>query len=277
MNLLPEAVDYTDKDFDALRTRLIQLVKSVFPDWTDFEVASFGNVLIESDGQGNSQIIHYGGDNGDTDTYRKGTLHLHHNTVFSTRTGNTTLARLSTADETADVRNNVVHVTAAGHHLAMLNGEGTMLLSHNWLTAGWADSHSGGGAVVDDGAQLTGGDPGFRDAAGQDFAPLADSPLVDASGPSHPDVAPPDMAYLVHRRMQPRPVAGRSLDLGAFEAHPVGDLNGDGLVDGRDLAALLAGWGLCPSPPAFCTDLDQDGAVEPADLAVIIAQWDSAG
>ena len=47
MNLLPEAVDYTDKDFDALRTRLIQLVKSVFPDWTDFEVASFGNVLIE--------------------------------------------------------------------------------------------------------------------------------------------------------------------------------------------------------------------------------------
>lgn len=47
MNLLPEAVDYTDKDFDALRTRLIQLVKSVFPDWTDFEVASFGNVLVE--------------------------------------------------------------------------------------------------------------------------------------------------------------------------------------------------------------------------------------
>ena len=47
MNLLPEAVDYTDKDFDALRARLIQLVKSVFPDWTDFEVASFGNVLVE--------------------------------------------------------------------------------------------------------------------------------------------------------------------------------------------------------------------------------------
>ena len=47
MNLLPAAVDYTDKDFDALRARLIQLVKSVFPDWTDFEVASFGNVLIE--------------------------------------------------------------------------------------------------------------------------------------------------------------------------------------------------------------------------------------
>jgi hypothetical protein len=40
-------VDYTDKDFDALRVRLIALVQSVFPDWTDTSVASFGNVLLE--------------------------------------------------------------------------------------------------------------------------------------------------------------------------------------------------------------------------------------
>ena len=39
MALLPDPVDYTSKDFDALRARLIALVKSVFPDWTDFEVA----------------------------------------------------------------------------------------------------------------------------------------------------------------------------------------------------------------------------------------------
>jgi len=45
--LLPDSVDFTDRDFDALRARLIALVKSVFPDWTDFEVASFGNVLLE--------------------------------------------------------------------------------------------------------------------------------------------------------------------------------------------------------------------------------------
>lgn len=47
MALLPESIDYTDKDFDALRARLIALIKSVFPDWTDFDVASFGNLLIE--------------------------------------------------------------------------------------------------------------------------------------------------------------------------------------------------------------------------------------
>ncbi|WP_233104255.1 hypothetical protein [Haliangium ochraceum] len=47
MTLLPPSVDYTDKDFDALRARLIALVQSVFPDWSDFSVASFGNVLLE--------------------------------------------------------------------------------------------------------------------------------------------------------------------------------------------------------------------------------------
>jgi hypothetical protein len=47
MALLPENVDYTDKDFDALRTRLFALIASVFPDWTDQSVANFGNILVE--------------------------------------------------------------------------------------------------------------------------------------------------------------------------------------------------------------------------------------
>lgn len=47
MALLPSSLDMTDKDFDALRLRLIALARSVFPDWSDFAVASFGNVLLE--------------------------------------------------------------------------------------------------------------------------------------------------------------------------------------------------------------------------------------
>lgn len=47
MALLPPTIDYTDLDFDSLRLRLERLVRSVFPDWTDFEVASFGNLLLE--------------------------------------------------------------------------------------------------------------------------------------------------------------------------------------------------------------------------------------
>jgi hypothetical protein len=45
--LLPVNIDYTDKDFDAIRSRLMALISSVFPDWSDFAVASFGNVLME--------------------------------------------------------------------------------------------------------------------------------------------------------------------------------------------------------------------------------------
>jgi len=45
--LLPVNIDYTDKDFDAIRSRLMSLLKSVFPDWSDFSVASFGNILME--------------------------------------------------------------------------------------------------------------------------------------------------------------------------------------------------------------------------------------
>jgi hypothetical protein len=47
MSLLPINTDYTDKDFDSLRTRLINLVQSAFPDWTDFNIAAFGNILLE--------------------------------------------------------------------------------------------------------------------------------------------------------------------------------------------------------------------------------------
>ena len=47
MALLPNTVDFTDKDFDSLNLRLQNLVRSVFPDWTDFNVASFGNILLE--------------------------------------------------------------------------------------------------------------------------------------------------------------------------------------------------------------------------------------
>jgi hypothetical protein len=45
--IVPPNVDYTDKDFDALRERLIALVRSAFPEWSDFSVASFGNLLLE--------------------------------------------------------------------------------------------------------------------------------------------------------------------------------------------------------------------------------------
>jgi len=51
-----------------------------------------------------------------------------------------------------------------------------------------------------------------------------------------------------------------------------GDLNGDRLVDGVDLAVLLGAWGPAAGSPA---DLNGDGAVSGADLALLFAAWGS--
>lgn len=45
--IIPSSVDFSDRDFDSLRLRLQGLARSVFPDWTDFNIANFGNILLE--------------------------------------------------------------------------------------------------------------------------------------------------------------------------------------------------------------------------------------
>ena len=46
-----------------------------------------------------------------------------------------------------------------------------------------------------------------------------------------------------------------------------GDLNGDGLVDGQDLATLLSSWGESGA------DLTGDRVVDGADLALLLGLW----
>lgn len=48
MALLARSADYSNRDFDALLARLHSAITSVFPTWTDFDVANFINVLLES-------------------------------------------------------------------------------------------------------------------------------------------------------------------------------------------------------------------------------------
>lgn len=180
----------------------------------------YGNVLVEPDGAGNSQIVHYGGDSGDTSIYRKGTLHFYENTVVSTRTGNTTLLRLSTNDESADVRNNVVYVAAAGNRLAMLDGAGQLALRANWFKTGWVNSHSGlTGTITVPVANVTGTAPGFVNEVGQDFhltsgaqARDAGTALEAAALPTHAVVH----EYVQHQADTARPVDA-ILDIGAYE------------------------------------------------------------
>lgn len=52
-----------------------------------------------------------------------------------------------------------------------------------------------------------------------------------------------------------------------------GDLDGSGIVDGADLAMLLAAWGSCPESNPCQGDLDSDGIVNGLDLALLLGQW----
>jgi len=104
------------------------------------ETHVYGNLLIEFDGQGNRQIVHYGGDSGTTSAYRKGTLYFYNNTIVSTRTDRNTMLRLSTNDEHCDARNNIFYSTLPGSDLAFLAEAGVLDLTHNWVKPGWITS-----------------------------------------------------------------------------------------------------------------------------------------
>jgi hypothetical protein len=178
----------------------------------------YGNVLIEPDGAGNSQIVHFGGDSGDTDIYR-GTLYFWNNTVVSTRSGNTTLLRLSTKSQTADVRNNIIYVTASGDRLALSNEEGTLNYGWNLFKPGFVDSHGDlTGVNFDLGGNVETENPGFIDGSSSDFHLQKTSAGRDSAGPLLAAVAthPLDSEYLKHQNRKPRPADSR-LDMGAFE------------------------------------------------------------
>jgi hypothetical protein len=61
--------------------------------------------------------------------------------------------------------------------------------------------------------------------------------------------------------------ATRSYVEGGTAGSPA-DLNGDGVVNGADLGAMLASWG---QPGA--ADLDGSGTVDGADLGALLAAW----
>jgi hypothetical protein len=202
-------LDLVDSDYSAL-----------YDDPSYRETFVYGNILIEPDGAGNSQICHYGGDSGTTGHYRKGTLYFYNNTVISTREGNTTLFRLSTNDESCDCRNNVVYVTAAGTHLALMNDAGVLDLLHTWLKEGWVYAHgSMSGTVNELGGIVTGPDPGFWNESGQEFWLKEASDCVNGGTVEAPACLPDyatELEYVKHQKRKARALSG-VLDIGAYE------------------------------------------------------------
>jgi Dockerin type I domain len=71
---------------------------------------------------------------------------------------------------------------------------------------------------------------------------------------------------------------GSIADIGGNSETPVclstcdGDVTRDGVVDARDLGAVLSSWGSVSTPPS-AADVNQDGLVNGADLAAVLNAW----
>ncbi len=183
------------------------------------ETYVYGNVLVEYDGNDNNQIVHYGGDSGNEESYRSGALRFYQNTVVSYREGTTTLLRLSTDSQSADVRGNILYVTAPGDHFAILDESGTARLSGNWIKEDWRDSHDAeNGRVISIDDQWTGESPGFVDPDRGDFSLTPDSPCRDRDVELDVlDEFLPTFEFAAPRGWQER-AENSPRDLGAFEA-----------------------------------------------------------
>ncbi len=161
----------------------------------------YGNLLIESEDQGNSQIVHFGGDSGDEASYRNGRHYFYHNTVHSKRPGNTTLFRLSSSEQYVSATDNIVWTEGS---LGIFEGDGTVRLDGNWLTEGWVEGFSETGVLRDE-ANTTGADPGL-DA---DYRPTASMPDSGAMISGHTVDWEPGML-----------ARETDEDIGAFESAP---------------------------------------------------------
>lgn len=221
----------------------------------------YGNILLEAEGEGNSQMVHYGGDSGTTSDYRKGVLYFYNNTLISTRSSNTTVLRLSTNDETADFFNNIVYVTAEGSRLALMAESGTLKLSHNWVKSGFRLSHSAfAGSLVDDGTSISGDAPGFIDFAAGDYHLLNSSVARDVGRSPDPAVLPgnlPIYQYVPHLLAEERGDDG-NIDIGAFEYQSLGT-GGPGDMGLEDVISVLQiVSGQVPAKDQAGTDIDGD-------------------
>ncbi|MHC4714273.1 MAG: putative Ig domain-containing protein, partial [Planctomycetota bacterium] len=177
----------------------------------------YGNILIEHAGDGNRQIVHYGGDSG---ADRNGDLYFYNNTIISTRTDRNTLFLngYNSSGDTIDMRNNIVYGTLSGSlfEISSSDSNGTVNMTHNWLKPGYT---LGGGTVNDDGTSVTGSDPGFVDEGGQDYHITETSACRDEGTSLHAEALPDHNLYeqyVKHQSHEARP-NDATFDIGAFE------------------------------------------------------------
>lgn len=193
----------------------------------------YGNVIVRGPTASGS-MIHYGGDSGLLDTYRKGTLHFFHNTVVIESSAHkewegTAIFELSTNEEKLDSKNNVYMSDAPHpHRPVMLLGARDQVVSGNatfegdWIRDG-IDPYAGGKSKVVATATgiescVRGADAGFVAIDKRDFSVPAACPFVGKGvALSMPADHAVKMQYVRHGKSEPRPAEDKPTP-GAYAA-----------------------------------------------------------
>ena len=188
------------------------------------ETFVYGNIFISGQDDG-KDMLHYGGDGGTEDRYRKGTLYFYNNTVVFEQDSilKKTIFKLQTKDETADIRNNIIYHKALAPIFTIMDTAGIADLGVNFMNDDyeeWFYVPSDGVSVINGIPNLiTGSDAGFTDDSTDDFSLLVSSPALNAGQAQHANTSPDHdltMEYIRHQKYKVRPLSG-NLDLGAFE------------------------------------------------------------
>ncbi len=209
--------------------RVLDLVESEDGSWDHTEGPEFvyGNVLIKHDDTGQSQVVHFGGDNAGLPNDRT-FLYFYHNTVYSDRPDGTTLFFVNAAAE-VDARNNIFFGPNATVELIDPDDSSaaTLELGNNWISSGYVVG-SGQATVNGQGNLIAGSDPGLV-AVPTDFTPTAGSAPVDAGTtlPSGVGAYPVDREYLAQGASRARTDSGDP-DLGAYALDNAGGASGSG-------------------------------------------------
>ncbi|MFT5850659.1 MAG: hypothetical protein ACI87J_000612 [Colwellia sp.] len=247
----------------------------------------YGNTIISAANNENrvyaSRLIHYGGDTGVTEIYRKGTLHFFHNTVFldiySTHNSlplswRTRLFIMDTNDESVEASNNIFY-SHGDTNVSWLSGFGHLTLSGtNWVstnTAVNADNIEFSGSYTNNSKMILGKTIGFTDIESYNFKLRNGSSALDSaslSDKNSSELHPLTSQYNEDTMTSPRRIEGTYSDLGAFEGKAIGD----GPFDSKDNIIIdpeaLDSWPLASAGP-FTENVTGIKSVYPAPLTKV--------
>ncbi|MDH7973522.1 hypothetical protein QH494_15125 [Sphingomonas sp. AR_OL41] len=195
----------------------------------------YGNLIDIPASYSGTQLVTYGGDSGQTSTYRQGTLYFYNNSMIVAGDSNSAypdalLFFLVQPSARAEVWNNIFYAAPAtpGHQpkaMAMVSaGAGTVNLSNNWMSARVAPTwlgHPSAAKVTGWAANIVAsGSPGFQNQAPFPYTPAAGSALVNG-GVSLASLKPGSAPLSLPQTQALGPHVARKqdgqIDIGAFE------------------------------------------------------------